>query len=103
LAGRRIKTVNEATQLADYIEQEPERRRLEQERLQKKIEEGLKEPIIQKIRFDDQEFEKNHEKVLEIMDQALGAGLKKAQKNVKVAKKSKKVSVWESSDSSESD
>jgi tRNA G46 methylase TrmB len=89
--------------LANYIEQEPERRRVEQEKLKKKIEAGLKESGVQKIRFDDKEYEENHGKVLEILDQAIGAGLQK-EKTLKLSKKpSKKVSVWLSDDSSEED
>jgi hypothetical protein len=67
--------------------------------MEKKIKEGLQERGIQKVRFEDNEFEANHEKLLEIMDGAIGAGLKK---QVKVAKKTaKKVSAW--NDESESD
>ncbi|KAJ1568577.1 hypothetical protein HK405_000378, partial [Cladochytrium tenue] len=65
LSGRRLKTVNDAKRIADFKSKEPERKRKQQENLKAKIEEGLKEFEPKKIRFDDVEFEKDHEKVRE--------------------------------------
>ena len=42
LSGRRLKTVNDAKKLAEYLAKEPERQREKQERIRKKIEDGLK-------------------------------------------------------------
>lgn len=74
LQGRRLKTVNEAKKLADYAEQEAERKRQEKERLEKKIAEGLKEPEKKKIRFDDAQFVADHEKVRDDVKDAVSKG-----------------------------
>jgi hypothetical protein len=47
------------------LAKEPERKRKQKEAIQAKIEEGLKEKEVKKIRFDDTEFVKEHEKALE--------------------------------------
>jgi len=74
LQGRRLKTVNEAKKMAEYAEQEGERKRKEKERLEKKIAEGLKEPEKKKIRFDDAQFVADHEKVREDVKDAVAKG-----------------------------
>ncbi|KAI9012378.1 telomere stability and silencing-domain-containing protein [Hyaloraphidium curvatum] len=78
LQGRRMKTVNEAKKMAEYAEQEEERKRKEKERIEKKIAEGLKEPEAKKIRFDDSQFFADHEKAREDVKDAVAKGLKKA-------------------------
>ncbi len=83
--------------LADYIEQEPERLRKQQERLQKKIKEGLKEHTVVKKKHNDQDFDSNHEQVLELLDEAL----KKAAPAPIACSSNKQISIW--SDSDESD
>ncbi|TPX68393.1 hypothetical protein SpCBS45565_g03142 [Spizellomyces sp. 'palustris'] len=75
LSGRRLKTVNDAKKLADYLEKEPERKRKRQEELMKKIEQGLKEPQKQKIRYHDPEFVSSHEKVMEDVKDAVTKAL----------------------------
>jgi hypothetical protein len=60
--------------LADFVEQEPERKRKQKEQLKAKIEEGLKEREPKKIRFDDLEFVKDHEKNLEDVKDAVSKG-----------------------------
>ncbi|ORY49875.1 hypothetical protein BCR33DRAFT_713481, partial [Rhizoclosmatium globosum] len=57
LSGRRLKTVNDAKKIADFKESEPERERKRKEELKAKIEKGLREPEVKKIRYDDPEFE----------------------------------------------
>ncbi|TPX38323.1 hypothetical protein SmJEL517_g00118 [Synchytrium microbalum] len=42
LSGRRLKTVNDAKKLAEYMEKEPEREREKQDKIKKKIADGLK-------------------------------------------------------------
>ncbi|KAJ3294089.1 hypothetical protein HK104_003941 [Borealophlyctis nickersoniae] len=74
LSGRRLKTVNDAKKLADYLAEEPQRKRKRQEEITRKIEEGLKEREKQKIRFYDPEYMENHEKVLD----DVGATIEKA-------------------------
>jgi hypothetical protein len=105
LTGRRLKTINEAKQywlilcrLADYIEQEPERLRKQQEKLQKKIKEGLKEHTVVKKKHNDKDFDSHHEKVLELLDEAVGAGLKKAEPVIIASSSKKQKSVWKDSD-----
>ncbi|KAJ3036653.1 hypothetical protein HDV00_002477 [Rhizophlyctis rosea] len=65
LSGRRLKTVNDAKKMAEYLAKEPERKRKRQEEISKRIEEGLKEPEKQKIRYHDPDFVESHEKALD--------------------------------------
>eukprot|EP00842_Homolaphlyctis_polyrhiza_P003946 jgi/Hompol1/4552/HPOL_000108-RA len=78
LSGRRIKTVNEAKALADYIEKEAERERQRQSKIVEKIEKGLKEPVQKKIRFDDIAYEHDHDDTMETMSSAVELGLMRA-------------------------
>ncbi|KAJ3077255.1 hypothetical protein HK102_005273 [Quaeritorhiza haematococci] len=95
LSGRRLKTVNDAKKLADYLEKEPERQRKKADLVRKKIEEGLKEHVPKKIRFDDLEYIESHEKVLDGVEGALSKALKKDTKG-----KSKAIAAPSSSSSS---
>ncbi|KAH9263385.1 hypothetical protein BASA83_013217 [Batrachochytrium salamandrivorans] len=65
LSGRRVKTVNDAKALANYIEKEPERLRQQSEKIAKKIQDGLREPTKRKIRFDNNEFENEHDDAID--------------------------------------
>ena len=51
--------------MAEYLAKEPERKRKRQEGIDKRIEEGMKEPEKQKIRFHDPDFVESHEKALD--------------------------------------
>ncbi|CAJ0910142.1 9033_t:CDS:2 [Entrophospora sp. SA101] len=51
--------------LADLLEKEPERERVRNDKIQRKIENGLKERQAKKIRFDDTEFLKQSEEMKE--------------------------------------
>lgn len=64
LQGRRLKTINEAKYLADYYEKEPERKKIRQAKIQKKIDDGLREKVVPKVLFDDQEYIKNHKAIV---------------------------------------
>ncbi|KAI9143354.1 telomere stability and silencing-domain-containing protein [Paraphysoderma sedebokerense] len=75
LSGRRLKTVKEAQKLADYISQESEREKAKKELIEKKIEAGLKEPPAKKIRFDDTEYFKEKEEMVEGVKGAVKAGM----------------------------
>ncbi|KAL2917685.1 hypothetical protein HK105_202558 [Polyrhizophydium stewartii] len=77
LSGRRIKTVNDAKALAEYIQKEGERQRQRREKVEKKIAEGLKEPAPKKIRFDDTAFENAHEEAIESVSSAVEQGLRR--------------------------
>lgn len=102
LSGRRLKTMNEAKRLADYIQEEPERKRLEALKIEKKIKEGLKEHT-RKVLFDDKKFEETHDKVMEEMDDAVKIGLKRAKGKEKLVvnkkvKQEKEEIVWSDED-----
>ncbi|CAG8583978.1 11449_t:CDS:1, partial [Scutellospora calospora] len=61
--------------LADHLEQEPERRRVRKEKVQKKIAEGMAEqPPTKKIRFDDTEYLKASEEMKEKIQVAVSEG-----------------------------
>ncbi|TPX59813.1 hypothetical protein PhCBS80983_g02191 [Powellomyces hirtus] len=76
LSGRRLKTVNDAKKLADYLEKEPERKRKRQEETIQKLEKKLKEPEKQKIRFHDPDFVQNHQDVLDDVQEAVEKALR---------------------------
>ncbi|KAI8823058.1 telomere stability and silencing-domain-containing protein [Fimicolochytrium jonesii] len=78
LSGRRLKTMNDAKKLADYLEKEPERKRKRQEELIQKLEKDLQEPEKRKIRFHDPDFVKNHEEVMDDIQDAVVKALKNA-------------------------
>ncbi|KAJ3196627.1 hypothetical protein HDU82_001729, partial [Entophlyctis luteolus] len=75
LSGRRLKTVNDAKKIADFKATEVERKRKQKEELRAKIEKGLKEPEVKKIRFDDTEFVKDHEQVLDEVKDTVKKGI----------------------------
>ena len=74
LNGRRLKTINEAQQVVEYLDQEEERKRKRGEDLAKKIEDGLKEPEVKKHRFDDTAFFEDHEKQVHGIKDAVAKG-----------------------------
>ena len=82
--------------MADYKQAEPERKKKEQEKLQKKIKEGLKEFKPQKKVVEDPEFVEKRQQVLEVIDDAVALGLKKHQQ--KLSKK-----PWTKEENSDSD
>ncbi|RUS18186.1 telomere stability and silencing-domain-containing protein [Endogone sp. FLAS-F59071] len=77
LSGRRLKTVNEAKKLADLLEKQPEIEKAKRERLQRKIERGLKEPPQKKHRFNDNKFLEDRVEVIEGVKNAVAAVVKK--------------------------
>ncbi|KAJ3103008.1 hypothetical protein HDU97_010446 [Phlyctochytrium planicorne] len=101
LSGRRLKTVNDAKKLAEYLEKEPERKKKRSEMLQKKIEKGLEGPKAPKLRFDDSKFVQDHAKLMDNVKDTIDKVIKKKDKDAKAAKK-KKASKWEEDDSSDS-
>ncbi|KAK6091852.1 hypothetical protein MT418_007704 [Batrachochytrium dendrobatidis] len=106
LSGRRVKTVNDAKALAAYIEKEPERQRLKNEKIAQKIEKGLKEPVQRKIRFDDPEFENDHDDTMDLVNNAVEQGLKRSRStvNTRAAPAPKKrLAMWDESTDEETD
>ncbi|KAJ3177462.1 hypothetical protein HDU87_004481 [Geranomyces variabilis] len=89
LAGRRLKTVNDARALADYLEHEPARKRKRQEAKVEKLEKLAaandgSSSGVRKARFHDPEFEDAHREVMEDVVGAVGRALelqKDAEKN----------------------
>ncbi|KAJ3372989.1 hypothetical protein HDU91_001671 [Kappamyces sp. JEL0680] len=74
LSGRRLKTVNDAKKLADYIAQTDERKRKERANLEEKIQDQMKKMQTKEIRADHSQFLKEKEKALETMDDAITQG-----------------------------
>ncbi|KAL1922057.1 uncharacterized protein VTP21DRAFT_10699 [Calcarisporiella thermophila] len=69
LNGRRLRTLNTAKQIADYMEKETEIKEEREKRIRKKIEDGLKEPPQKRYRFEDHKFlEESSEQVEEVKD-----------------------------------
>ncbi|KAH6561955.1 hypothetical protein BASA50_010327 [Batrachochytrium salamandrivorans] len=101
LSGRRVKTVNDAKALANYIEKEPERLRQQSEKIAKKIQDGLREPTKRKIRFDNNEFENEHDDAIDLVSNAVEQGLKHTRPSLKVravptgAAKKKRLAMWD--------
>ncbi|KAJ3225765.1 hypothetical protein HK099_006265 [Clydaea vesicula] len=87
LSGRRLKTIKDAQELANFLEKEPERKRKREEKLKKKIEAVLNnqnEP--KRVRINDEEFEKNHDESLENLDDVLEKALLKKKKIIEQTK-----------------
>ncbi|KAF9961545.1 hypothetical protein BGZ65_010522, partial [Modicella reniformis] len=80
LSGRRIKTVNEAKKMAEYMQKEPERERAKKESLKRKIEEKLElaERPTRKHRFEDSKFFDEAEEQVEEVKNAVAEAIKKA-------------------------
>ncbi|KAJ3211482.1 hypothetical protein HDU67_004518 [Dinochytrium kinnereticum] len=99
LSGRRLKTVNDAKKLAEFLEKEPERKKRKTEAVKEKIEKGMQEPKTQKIRFNDTKFTEDHAKVLENVKDTISKGIKK--KASKPSAKRKVAAAWEEESASE--
>ncbi|KAF9104885.1 hypothetical protein BGX29_001085 [Mortierella sp. GBA35] len=82
LSGRRIKTVNEAKKMADYVRGEPERKRARKEELKRKIEEKLElaDRPARKHRFEDSKFFDESEEQVEEVKNAVAAAIKESLK-----------------------
>ncbi|KAJ1667958.1 hypothetical protein EV178_000892 [Coemansia sp. RSA 1646] len=65
LYGRRLKTLKEAKSIVDKLEAEEEAREFIKERRRKKIQDGLRGTPAKKYRFDDVEYVKSCEQVVE--------------------------------------
>ncbi|KAK3829222.1 MAG: telomere stability and silencing-domain-containing protein [Benniella sp.] len=78
LSGRRIKTVNEAKKMAEYIQKEPERAKAKKESLKRKIEEKLEvaERPTRKHRFEDSKYFDDAEEQVEEVKSAVAAAIK---------------------------
>ncbi|KAJ3310717.1 hypothetical protein HDV04_004673 [Boothiomyces sp. JEL0838] len=94
LNGRRLKTLDEARRLADYIEKEPERKKQQKDKIEKKIKEGLKTFEPKKVIIkEDEKFEQVYEENLTTISNALDQALKRNKQN---QKPKKKISAWDS-------
>ncbi|KAI1318369.1 hypothetical protein EDD11_006707 [Mortierella claussenii] len=82
LSGRRIKTVNDAKKMAEYVQQEPEREKARKETLKRKIEEKLEmaERPTRKHRFEDSKFFDEAEEQVEEVKSAVAASIKASMK-----------------------
>ena len=113
MQGRRLRTVNEAKQLADWIEQGPERKRQEIKDLEERIKEAEKKTRIITIKKDVSGVLKEQELISQAMDTAIEKGtnnsnfdtiaLKRAPKVKPIPNKKKVVTMaWKDSDSESS-
>ena len=66
--------------MANYIEKEPERKKKEQEKIQKKIKEGLKPKKTEKRMVEDQDFIEKRQVMLEVVEDSVLMGLKNTKK-----------------------
>ncbi|KAK9728902.1 hypothetical protein K7432_000725 [Basidiobolus ranarum] len=105
LSGTRLKTIKAAKRIADYAEHEEQREREKEERINRKIEDGLKERPVKKFRFDDAEFLQESQEIIEDVKNAVSSVMKSKKKvDVKskgkekeqvVPKQSAKLSMWD--------
>ncbi|KAG9294278.1 hypothetical protein G9A89_021637 [Geosiphon pyriformis] len=99
LNGRRLRTINEAKKLADYLEKEPERQRAKEEKIQKKIKEGMREPPTKKHRFDDTKFLEESREIIDDVKSAVAIALKSKKRETKKSVRSKTtenaLSMWD--------
>ncbi|KAI9323796.1 telomere stability and silencing-domain-containing protein [Dichotomocladium elegans] len=105
LQGRRIRTVNENKRREEALAALPEIEREREERIQKKIEEGLKEREPKKFRFDDNQFLEDREEVIESVKSAVSKMLKQQQpaKKAKVTKSPPMTSMFDDEISEDDD
>ncbi|KAF9551957.1 hypothetical protein EC957_000102 [Mortierella hygrophila] len=82
LSGRRIKTVNEAKKMAEYVRGEPERKKARKEEMKRKIEEKLElaDRPARKHRFEDAKFFDESEEQVEEVKSAVAAAIKESLK-----------------------
>ncbi|KAK3831863.1 MAG: telomere stability and silencing-domain-containing protein [Linnemannia gamsii] len=82
LSGRRIKTVNEAKKMAEYVRGEPERKKARKDELKRKIEEKLElaDRPMRKHRFEDAKFFDESEEQVEEVKNAVAAAIKESLK-----------------------
>ncbi|KAF9964709.1 hypothetical protein BGZ70_006061 [Mortierella alpina] len=82
LSGRRIKTVNDAKKMAEYLKSEPEREKAKRENLKRKIEEKLElaDRPTRKHRFEDAKFFDESEEQVEEVKSAVAAAIKESMK-----------------------
>ncbi|KAF9355780.1 hypothetical protein BGX26_006130 [Mortierella sp. AD094] len=82
LSGRRIKTVNDAKKMAEYVQGEAERTKTKKENLKRKIEEKLEiaERPTRKYRFEDSKFFDEAEEQVEEVKSAVAAAIKESLK-----------------------
>ncbi|ORY03529.1 hypothetical protein K493DRAFT_297416 [Basidiobolus meristosporus CBS 931.73] len=105
LSGTRLKTIKAAKRIADYAELEEQREREKNERINRKIEEALKERPVKKIRFDDPEFLQESQDLIEEVKSAVSEVMKSKkkgdtkdkgkEKEQVVPKQSAKLSMWD--------
>ncbi|KAI8990334.1 telomere stability and silencing-domain-containing protein [Pilobolus umbonatus] len=100
LQGRRIRTVNDAKKLQEELDALPEREKEKKENLKRKIEEALKERPQKKHLFDDNEFLKSTEDMVENVKSAVTGALKK-QKITHTVSASSSTSIFDDETSSE--
>ena len=60
--------------MADYLEKEPERKRAREEKIQKKIDEGLQEHPAKKRRFDDNKYLQDSQEIIENVKNTVAEG-----------------------------
>ncbi|KAF9387929.1 hypothetical protein CPC16_006772 [Podila verticillata] len=82
LSGRRIKTVKDAKNMAEYLRQQPEREKAKKESLKRKIEEKqeLANRPTRKHRFEDTKFFDETEEQVEDVKSAVAAAIKESLK-----------------------
>ncbi|KAG0351891.1 hypothetical protein BG005_008634 [Podila minutissima] len=82
LSGRRIKTVKDAKNMAEYLRQQPEREKAKKESLKRKIEEKqeLANRPTRKHRFEDTKFFDETEEQVEDVKNAVAAAIKESLK-----------------------
>ncbi|KAG0098973.1 hypothetical protein BGZ93_009679 [Podila epicladia] len=82
LSGRRIKTVKDAKNMAEYLRQQPEREKAKKESLKRKIEEKqeLANRPTRKHRFEDTKFFDETEEQIEDVKNAVAAAIKESLK-----------------------
>ncbi|KAF9971918.1 DNA binding protein [Actinomortierella ambigua] len=83
LSGRRIRTVNDAKKVAEYVQKEAEREKDKKEKLKRKIDEKLEyaDRPSKKHRFEDSKFFDESEEQVEGIKNAVAEALKETMKN----------------------
>ena len=75
LSGRRLRTVNDAKKLADYIADAPKRKKEEEEKLEKQIKKAQQMADTKIIKVDHSEYLEKLEKVENDVESAVKKGI----------------------------
>lgn len=77
LSGQRLKSIHDAKALEEYIAKEPERIKAKEEKIDRKIKEGLREQEKKRHHFDEEAFEEKAATLMGDISSAVALAVKR--------------------------